>query len=281
VVTYPLSANAEPYRIVYGGGRVWFTERAGNKIGRIDAATGVVTEFDVPTPNAKPSGIDVLPGNPDTVWFTEAAAGPGGIAVGRLVVTGTTDFLCTEFPLSPGVPVLSPEALRIQDLDDIWFTDPGTARLYLFTPALYPPDDKWAPTNTKDCWSSQPKGLSVGGNGGVWVAYQGCHGLKQLFISTIQFWDIFHLPGTTSQPYEVAAGTDTIWYSQPGADRVGGLYMWNSHSGVFGVSTLLAGSRPNGIALDGDGCLWVAESGRARLANLCRNASYLYLGVLQ
>jgi virginiamycin B lyase len=65
-----------------------FTERGGNKIGRV-GATAVVTEFLVPTPNSHPWGITAGPdGN---VSFTEFL----GRKIGRITPAG----VITEFPL--------------------------------------------------------------------------------------------------------------------------------------------------------------------------------------
>jgi virginiamycin B lyase len=44
-------------------------EQDANKIARLSPSTGVVTEYDVPTPNSQATGMAVGPdGN---IWFTE------------------------------------------------------------------------------------------------------------------------------------------------------------------------------------------------------------------
>lgn len=57
-------------------GAVWFTEEAANKIGRI-SMQGQITEYAVPTANAKPLGIVRDPGacGSNTIWFAEAGSG--------------------------------------------------------------------------------------------------------------------------------------------------------------------------------------------------------------
>src|SRR5208282_623679 len=67
-------------------GALWFTEVAGNKIGRITTA-GVVTEFPIPTANSYPFGITAGPDG--ALWFTEANAAK----IGRI----TTDGGIAEF----------------------------------------------------------------------------------------------------------------------------------------------------------------------------------------
>ena len=51
-------------------GSLWFTERFGNKIGRITTA-GVITEFAVPSNESEPFGIAAGPDG--DIWFTEIA----------------------------------------------------------------------------------------------------------------------------------------------------------------------------------------------------------------
>ncbi len=60
-------------------GTVWFTESAGNKVGRLDAR-GLV-EFAVPTPNALPYGIAAADGR---TYFVEYGTGK----VGRITPSG-------------------------------------------------------------------------------------------------------------------------------------------------------------------------------------------------
>ena len=52
---YSLASTGHPLVITAGAhGGMWFTESPGNRIGRIDPATGAVTEFAVPTSSQRP-----------------------------------------------------------------------------------------------------------------------------------------------------------------------------------------------------------------------------------
>ena len=90
ITEFPIpTVNSAPNRIASGpDGNLWFTERGGNKIGRITPA-GVITEFPIPTAGSFPVGITFGPdGN---LWFTEWL----GNKIGRITTTGTI----TEFPI--------------------------------------------------------------------------------------------------------------------------------------------------------------------------------------
>ena len=69
-----LTADSVPYGIVNDpfGGDLWFTEYAGNNIGRIDPETGAVAEYPVPTAKSEPEYVTVDPSG--NVWFTEFKA---------------------------------------------------------------------------------------------------------------------------------------------------------------------------------------------------------------
>ena len=69
--------GSRPWDIVAGpDGALWFTEIAGNRIGRI-TVDGEITEYDLPTPNALPNEIELGPNG--TLVFSEQAAGKIGL----------------------------------------------------------------------------------------------------------------------------------------------------------------------------------------------------------
>ena len=70
-----------PFGITTGpDGSLWFTEVSGNKVGQINPATHVTTEFSLPTASSAPSGITSGPdGN---LWFTEES----GNNIGQVVL---------------------------------------------------------------------------------------------------------------------------------------------------------------------------------------------------
>jgi virginiamycin B lyase len=98
-------------RVAGPDANIWFTEDFGNKIGQI-TATGVITEFSVPTNNSAPYSITVGPdGN---LWFTEGDAAANKI--GKITTAG----VITEYPIpSPGGPIDIKTGADVS----LWFTE--------------------------------------------------------------------------------------------------------------------------------------------------------------
>jgi virginiamycin B lyase len=98
-----------PLGIVSGpDGALWFTESRANRIGRV-TADGVITEYEVPTPDSRPLRLAVGPDS--ALWFTEGATTANKL--GRLMPDGQV----TEYP----VPSMGPGVTTGPD-EAIWFT---------------------------------------------------------------------------------------------------------------------------------------------------------------
>jgi streptogramin lyase len=94
---------------------IWFTESAGNAIGRFDPFRNEVQEFSLPTPDAKPRSITSGPDG--ALWFTEHGAGK----VGR--IAAREPFAVTEFAVPSTVS--RPWGIAPGPDGNVWFTDAG------------------------------------------------------------------------------------------------------------------------------------------------------------
>ena len=97
-------------------GRVFFTERLGNKVGAI-APDGTLTEYPIPTANAQPGGI--VTGPDGLLYFTEQVAGK--IARMNPDGTGFVDF--------PTLTASSPTSITADTTSTdggVWFIHSGT-----------------------------------------------------------------------------------------------------------------------------------------------------------
>jgi len=105
VTVYPVpTPNSKPEYITAGpDGDLWFTEQAGNQIGRLDPTTGVITEFALPTlpldPGTTLSGPEYIAVGPDgNLWF----GFPFESAVGEISTTGALSVY--SFATTPTPP---------------------------------------------------------------------------------------------------------------------------------------------------------------------------------
>jgi virginiamycin B lyase len=133
IVEYPLPTfNAGPLGIAPGPGvpigstDIWFTEYLANKIGRIDA-NGVITEYDIPTPDSGPTSIvEGVSDNVRYMYFTESKASK----IGRITSAGQI----TEFP----IPTLNsgPEDIAADRFGGVWFSERLAAKLAWFSEGI-------------------------------------------------------------------------------------------------------------------------------------------------
>ena len=100
-----------------GGSEMWFTENLANKIGRIDA-NGVITEFDIPTPDSGPAAIvrgfdgsqdaHVLHRSPGQQDREHRDHRPGDGAPDPTPNSSPTDLIFDDFERPSGSPSATP-----------------------------------------------------------------------------------------------------------------------------------------------------------------------------
>ncbi|MBK9964401.1 MAG: hypothetical protein IPP07_05665 [Holophagales bacterium] len=228
-----------PYGIVAGpDGKMWFTETymaawGGNKIGRIDPASGSITEFPLPTPDAHPSGIAV--GSDGALWFTE----PGASKIGRITTSGSI----TEFPVSAAASAITsgPDGA-------LWVTNQsGVSRL----------TTSGVETAFPLPWQVAASGIAVGPDSRLWFlsyhAAAGGPGMVRMDLDGT--YDVFPLLPGSNPGGGIAAGPDgNLWFAN-GIARLGRMT-------VHGLQTdvrLATASVTVQISAGPDGNVWFTE----------------------
>lgn len=244
-----ISANSSPTSIAPGPeGNEWFTEKSGNRIGRITPA-GAVTEFPIPTPASEPSGIALGPeGN---LWFTEYK----GNKIGRITPAG----VITEFPL----PTAERGPLGIAAGSDgtLWFTEYGIGATQGQGGAIGRITTAGAigeyATPTPE---SGPFAITGGPDGNLWFTEPSKGNVGRLVPSSFSFNE-FHVSG--GGPHDIAPGPDgNVWFTEEGSSKIGRI----TPSGTtVTLVSLEANSRPNGIAPGPDGALWFTENAQQKV----------------
>jgi streptogramin lyase len=281
----PTTASAPQFIAAGFDGNVWFTESAGNRIGRITPA-GTVIEFPLPTPGSSPSGIAAGPdGN---VWFTEIngnrigritpagiiaefsiptdASGPFGIVagpdgnlwftenhrIGRITPNGTI----TEFPIpAEAAPLFG---IAAGSDGNLWFTAPPTNEIGRITPLG---------TVTEfplPIMGGGPLGVVAGADGNLWFVEQ--FGNRVGRITPLGTVSGFPIPTPGSGPQGIASGADgNLWFTETEGNKIGRITTSGSID-EFPVPT--AAAQPVGIAAGPDGNIWFTESSSNKIGRI-------------
>lgn len=280
----PLGITAGP------DGNLWFTETAGNKIGRI-TPDGAITEFpltgsasypssittgsdgnlwfaggrgigritpagavtDYPLPDADSPARDIAAGPDGNLWFTQ----PWSREIGRI----TTEGVVTEFPVSvpqPGLTVYpGPFGIAAGPDANMWFTGyeaMGIGRIST---------DGTATTVLDDV--VEAVGITAGPDGNMWAAAgEAVYRITPAGISTgYRGWTDY------SSPWEIATGPDgNMWFTEMGLARLGRA----TPEGRITYYRLPGRRTAHGIAAGPDGNLWFTENLANRIGRISPDA---------
>lgn len=224
-------------------GAIWWVGQWADILGRIDPASGAMTEYALP-PGARPHSVEVGPDG--GIWYS----GNKNATMGRLdPVTGEI----TEFTMPD--PAARDPHTHVFDAEGIlWFSLQHSNRIGRLDPATGATRLVEAPTP-----GSRPYGVKIAADGTVWVACNGSNRLLKVDPATMAVTEI-PLPeaGTTVRRLDIAED-GTIWWVNSGLGRLGRYdprsgetREWSSPSGPS--------SHPYAIAIF-DGAVWYNESG--------------------
>lgn len=216
-------------------GIVWYTDQQNSFIGRLDPATGKITDYPTPTPASGPHGIVVAPDG--GVWYTaQRVAKLGRLDPG----TGRIE----EYSLPAGARDPHTPLFR---KGIVWFTaqqsnmygrlDPRTRVAKMWT----------VPTNR-----ALPYGLVNAPDGSIWVALFGTNKLGRIDGESGDLREIT-LPEAGARPRRLAVDeSGMVWYSDYARGYLGS---YNPKNGAFKEwpSPGGPGSAPYGIAIAPDG----------------------------
>ncbi|MDJ0944071.1 MAG: hypothetical protein QNJ30_11430 [Kiloniellales bacterium] len=227
-----------------GDGTIWWAGQWGNLIGRIDPATGAMTEYPLPA-GAIPHSVTIdIAG---AVWYTGNKNGTLGRldpASGEITVYDMPDPAARD----PHTAVFDANGIlwfTLQHSNMIGRLDPASGDVRLVT----------APRP-----GSRPYGIKIDAEGRPWVACNGANCLLGIDPATMALTEIeLPIPETTVRRLDIAED-GMIWYVNSSQGRLGrydpasgDIKDWPSPSGPK--------SHPYAIAVV-DGAIWYNESGR-------------------
>jgi virginiamycin B lyase len=227
---------------VAADGSGWYTGFGANYLGRIDAATGQIKQFALPTADSGPHGI--VADRSGRIWYTGNKAG----LIGRL---DATTGVVTEYRM-PDAAARDPHTLVFDSSGMLWFTvqngnfvgrlDPATGAITLRLVATP---------------KAMPHGIVIGPNGSPYFAMAGANKIGRINPRTLEITE-YTLP-EGARPRRLAAVSDrAIWYGDSARGYLGRLDPETSQIKEF-VSPGGARSGPYSVAATA-GAIWYTES---------------------
>jgi streptogramin lyase len=189
----PDKASSPTTVTVLPDGTVWFTEGAGNRIGRMNPDGSGLKEFPLPNPGSQPRII--ARGADGNLWFSEHL----GNRMGRMTLAGEY----TGFPIP--TPNSQPRAIALGADDNIWFGMFAGGKIGRITPQGQITEFA---TPTPD---SGPRALAAGPDGNIWFSEYRVNKIGR--ITPHGEFTEFPLPRTNSGPADITAGADgAMWF---------------------------------------------------------------------
>lgn len=251
------TVNSAPYDLVWDGQYIWFTQRLGNKIGRLNPANGQITEYAIPTANSRPMGIAIAP-NGD-VWFAEK----DGDKIARFKpATATFD----EYSFT--TPGAKPEDVATSSNDSIWFTAPGLKSVIHLLPNK-PPNLRFEQVPVSDFnqppW--EPGSIAVASDT-PWISGPSKDYIGRYAPGTLGYWRWRALnnqnTGVNNIFLRSVGDLYQTWFTEPNGNRAG-LLVTRKTTGdaitLFEIPLPGVNPRPAGIVTDSNGTAWIAAPG--------------------
>ena len=221
-------------------GNIWFTDFVFSRVGRI-TLDGTITEFNLPTAGAGPSGI--VAGRDGMLYFAEF----NGNQLGRVTTGGTI----TEF----AVPTASSGPVDVAAASDnnIWFTEFLRDRIARFNTSTGAITEFVTPTI-----GGQPNGITAGPDGALWFTERGSGRIGRMTLAGAVVE--FKLPNPAAAPDTIITGPDgNLWFAEPFGPAIARI----TPLGVITEFFVSAAAQPVDVTPGPDGNIWFTEIGGA------------------
>ncbi|MFH0848935.1 MAG: CFI-box-CTERM domain-containing protein [archaeon] len=237
---------------------VWFLQQKTGRIARLNPATGETSEWQIPTPNSKPTDIIIYRyGNGvfnNTVFFTEHDSN----RIGALAYA-SGQWVFKEFTIP--TPNSKPVSIAVDDSGLIWFTESEANKIGRLDPS------KGEFAEYLLAQGSRPWGITIDNNNLVWVVATDTHKIIQLDPQT-GWLDVHDIPTGYSRPRYVEADMrGNIWFTEFDSNKIGRYVLNNTAFVEYSLPEMGAG--PNHISITRpNGDVWFTEIRANRIARL-------------
>ncbi len=260
----PTSAG-EPYDLVYDGRFIWFTERAGNKLGQLDTITKIITETLLTPVDSMPTSIDVAPNG--HIWLTKPGASTGNISRYNPTTATFQNYTYSKV----GTPTAVPHEITVVNDNVIGFTVPT---INIIVELDLVPTTKFSeiPVNDIGSPSSFPPGGITNDGQNLWISAPTKNWLGIYSTGTLGNFLWLNAPSSAAKPttihYKPDGSLRQIWYVGTTSNHMGNIIVNTQGKKVSSLDFILpqANSLPTDIAVDDNNHAWIAESGNNKIA---------------
>jgi virginiamycin B lyase len=261
-------------------GGLWYSDIHRNCIGKLDAITGVVKEYNVPTANAWP--FFVVIDARGMIWFTERVGN-------RIGCLDPTNGAIAEIPVT--TPHCQPAGLAITPQGQLYFTENSANKIGHWDPERRTLDEYPVPSPASPGPYYGPAGICSDEYGNIWFCeLDGRIGRIRKGTAAIEEFDV---PNKHARPAGIVTDKwGLVWFTQLDANSVVSFHV---NSGTFREYPVPSGepdatplgppeatargdmpgpgptartSRPFGIAVDTGGRVWFSEQYAHKLGML-------------
>jgi len=258
VITEWPAGDGPHYLMLGDSGELYFTEKEGNRISRLIPSSDFYSSETVPTGGAQPWGILRTTDGGPKLWFAERPMSKLG-----LLELGGFVF-DVVFPTTPTAQPVPPATVALAPSTSVI-----SPQLTPGNPAL-PPAIAMAPETHSGPFtewelmmggSGHPRMLDIAPDGSLWISTE-TGSILRFNSGSVMFYD---LPsGSASLDVAVDSG-GMVWFTESWADKIGRL---NPTTGDVLEWPLPSGGQPFALALAPDGSVWFSERSGDRIGHL-------------
>jgi virginiamycin B lyase len=235
---------------------VWFVQKSGNRITRLNPTNGEVASWTVPTSGSGPFGIAIHRYGSifnNTLFFTEYDANRVGAF---RMIGGQGVFKEFLIPTSNSKPL----DIAIDNRGYVWFT--------MFEVDKIGKLDPWngAITEYPVLGGSRPWGITVDSNGVVWFTMSEVGRIAKLDPRS-GLCVSYEIPTPASKPRHIMVDSwGSVWFTEYDPGKVGRYFPENEAFLEYSLPNSISG--PDTIVLGSQSEVWVAENRVGRIARI-------------
>ena len=226
-------------------GMVWTTGNGNGTIGRLDPASGRVTEFKTPSGGGGPHTL-IITDDQSTIWFTMQSGN-------KVASLQTKTGAIREYASSGG-----PYGLAFDHAGNVWFCRMGDNKMG----RLDPKSGQMAEVDMGG--GSLPRRVAAAPDGTLWVTLYGNGKLAKLDPVAMKVVKTYQLPAGDGGPYAVTVdGGGLVWANEIKTDTVVRFDPKTEKMRVVNLPSQNVGLRK--MVVDASGRLWYMGSHNGRL----------------